>query len=1135
MSKSKKGRGYLGPGARKEKTRQRTYAKRNSTNEGRYVELHAASAFSFLDGASPPEDLVQEAAARGLPAMALADRNGVYGAPRFHKAAKEAGIRALVGAEVVLKDENDEIFLAGKKRKPTRLEASRRSAAAQRLTLLARDETGYRNLCKLLTAAARGRPKADARVDLAMVAEYAEGLHCLTGGIEGLVAERLRNPPKASQGDDQKDGPEAARETLAELNDIFSGRVHVELQRHHQRDEEHLNQALIDLARRAGLPLVATNGVRYAKAVDKQLHDILTSIRCYTTLDAAGRHLSAHRERHVRSASEMLRLFADIPAAVEESVALASQLNFTLQDLGYRFPDYPLPPGETAGSYLRQVTWNAARMRFRPFTARAQDQIAKELDVIEKLKLPGYFLIVWDIIRFCQRHGILAQGRGSAANSAVCYSLAITAVDPVKMDLLFERFLSEERGEWPDIDLDLPSGDQREKVIQYVYERYGPHGAGMTANVITYRDRLAAREVGKALGFSMEQVGKLSKALRRMRYGPPKEDTSRREEHKDTGTPEGAVREAGFDLGDHRIKLFLNLWRRMQNLPRHLGQHSGGMVIAAGRLDEVVPLEPASMPGRVVVQWDKDDCADLGIIKVDLLGLGMLNALEEAVPLIRRHEKVNVELSHLPQDDPKVYQMLRAADTVGVFQVESRAQMASLPRNAPEKFYDLVIQVAIIRPGPITGGMVHPFFERRQGRAPVEYLHPCLEPILKRTLGVPIFQEQILRIAMEAAGFTGGQAEELRRAMGFKRSVERMDQIEQRLRNGMTARGIGGDVQNQIVQSITSFALYGFPESHAASFALIAYASAYLKAYHPTAFYISLLNAWPMGFYHPSTLIQDAQRHGVEVRPVDVRYSSWRCTWEDRERQKRSDAPGAIRMGLRYVRGIRREAGRRLAAERDHRPFKSLEELAARCDLRGPELEQLAFSGAFRGLGGGRGGGEGDGEVGMDRREAMWQAARVARPAGPLFEDEPHVAPSPLTEMTELEKTLADYMTSGLSVGPHPMAYARAHLKEEGVLTTAELPRQPEGTQVRFAGAVIVRQRPGTAKGLLFVTLEDETGMAQAVIMPDLFQEYRRVLLSSTGLVIEGIVQQRDGSLSVKADKLWPIEKLAPTPSHDFH
>jgi error-prone DNA polymerase len=1088
--------GYLSAGARKEKLRERTYARPLRKAPARYVELHAASAFSFLDGSSQPEDLVERAAALGLEAVALADRSGVYGAPRFHKAAKDAGLRAIVGAEVVLDD-----AAPARGDRPTRLEASRRAVEGERLTLLVRSAEGYRNLSKLLTAAARGRPKGDARASWRLVAEHAAGLHCLTGGAEGPLAHALA-----------RGGTDAGRELLARLAAVFGGRVHVEVQRHRLRHEEHLNLALRGLAAKAGLPLVATNGVRYARPEDKALHDVLTALRGYTTLDGAGRQLAEHRERHLKSAEEMARLFADLPAAVEESAALASELGFTLEDLGYRFPDYPLPPGETPGSYLRQVTWSAARARFRPFTARAQAQVAKELAVIEKLDLAGYFLIVWDVIRFCQRRGILAQGRGSAANSAVCYALAITAVDPVKMELLFERFLSEERGEWPDIDLDLPSGDQREKVIQYVYERYGPHGAAMTANVITYRAKLAAREAGKALGFSLEQVGRLSKQLGRFHY-----DLSR----GDRRDLAAEVREAGLDPDDRRVQLFMDLWLRIQNLPRHLGQHSGGMVIAAGRLDEVVPLEPAAMPGRVVVQWDKDDCADLGIIKVDLLGLGMLNALEEAVPAIRRHEGVHVDLAHLPPDDPKVYAMLRAADTVGVFQVESRAQMASLPRNKPERFYDLVIQVAIIRPGPITGGMVHPFFERRNGREAVTYLHPCLEPILKRTLGVPIFQEQILRIAMDAAGFTGGQAEELRRAMGFKRSVERMESIEKRLADGMTARGITGAAQDQIVKSITSFALYGFPESHAASFALIAYASAYVKAYHPTVFYMSLLNAWPMGFYHPATLIKDAQRHGVEVRPIDVNLSDWRCTWEEGEANGGGRPRGALRLGLRFVGGIRRQAGMGIVEERRRRPFASVEDLAARCPLRAEELNQIAYSGALQ-------------SFGLERRAALWQVARLARPAGPLFEHEAETAPSPLAAMSPLEETIADYVTSGVTVGAHPMAYAREHLESRGVVTAAQLLAMPANATVRFAGAVIVRQRPGTAKGILFVTLEDETGMAQAIFMPDVFAEHRRIVAGAPGLVIEGVLQRKDGTLSVRAERAWPIEKLSPTPSHDF-
>jgi len=1088
-----------GPGARKEALRRRRYQRRRRA-PARYVELHAASAFSFLDGASQPEDLVERAAALGLPALALCDRNGVYGAPRLHKAAQEAGIRPLVGAEVVLAGDGDE---PPGRRRSSRLEASRRGAAATRLTLLVRDRQGYRNLCKLLTAAARGRPKGDARATWRMVRDHAAGLHCLSGGGEGPLARALA-----------AGGTAAARTVLERLAAIFDRRLHVELQRHRRRCDEQRNQALIELARRLRLPLVATGGVRYAQPADKAVYDVLTAIRHHLPLDDAGRRLDAGRERYLRSPQQMAELFADLPQALEESVALAEELSFTLADLGYRFPDYPLPAGETAASYLRQVTWNGARARFRPLTARAQAQIAKELAVIEKLDLAGYFLIVWDVVRFCQRQGILAQGRGSAANSAVCYALSITAVDPVKMDLLFERFLSEERGEWPDIDLDLPAGEQREKVIQYVYRRYGPHGAAMTANVITYRDRLAAREAGKALGFSTEQLGRLSKELGRLRY-----DQSR----GDRRSLEQALRAAGCDPGDRRVALFADLWQRLQNLPRHLGQHSGGMVIAHGRLDEVVPLEPAAMPGRVVVQWDKDDCADLGIIKVDLLGLGMLGALEEAVPLIRRHEGKNLELAHLPPQDPKTFRMLRAADTVGVFQVESRAQMASLPRNGPRTFYDLVIQVAIIRPGPIVGGMVHPYFERRQGRQPVTYPHPSLEPILKRTLGVPLFQEQLLRIAMVAAGFTGGQAEELRRAMGFKRSAERMRGIEQRLRDGMRARGITGRAQEEIIQAITSFALYGFPESHAASFALIAYASAYLKAHHPTAFLIALLNAWPMGFYHPATLVKDAQRHGVPVYPVDVQRSDVRCTWVELPPERRRRVAGGVRLGLRYVRGLlSRESAAAIVAARRERPFAGLQDFAARCRLRRGELEQLAYAGALASFGRGR-------------RQALWQVARLSRPAGPLLDRLPDGdRPSPLDEMTPFDETAADYRTSGLTTGVHPVAYLRPALRRRGVSTCADLDRRAAGSRVRFGGSVIVRQRPGTAKGMLFVTLEDETGMAQAVVTPDLLRDHRRLITTDPGLLIEGRIERRDGALSVKAERIWPLAEVAAAPSHDF-
>jgi error-prone DNA polymerase len=1069
--------------------------------------LRCASAFSFLRAANAPEDLIARAAELELSAVALQDVAGVYGAPRFYKAARQAGIQPIVGAEIALAPEARSRSTPPVPRGPQGLvpEPEHRplpetpSVERPRVTLLVESATGYRNLCRLLTAAARGRPKGQGEADWSMIAAHAEGLHCLTGGEEGPLARHL-----------EARGAEGARRFLERLHGLVPGRLHVELQRHQRRVEEHRNRALVDLARSLRLPLVATNGVRYARPEDRCLHDILTCIRHHTHLDAAGRLLEPHRQRHLKSAAEMARLFADLPEAVVHSARLAAELTFTLKDLGYRFPDYPLPPRETPDSYLRHLTWNGARARFRPLTARAQAQIEKELAMIEKLQLAGYFLIVWDIVRYCQQEGILAQGRGSAANSAVCYALSITAVDPVKMELLFERFLSEERGEWPDIDLDLPSGEPREKVLQYVYQRYGPHGAAMTANVITYRDRSAAREVAKALGYSSQQEDRLAKGLAHWSYDQRRGDV--RELDAD-------LTQAGFDPAEPRVQLFANMWQRIQNLPRHLGQHSGGMIVAAGRLDEIVPLEPAAMEGRTVVQWDKDDCADLGIIKVDLLGLGMLNALEQIVPLIRRHERVNLDLAHLPPDDPKTYRMLQKADTVGVFQVESRAQMASLPRNRPERFYDLVIQVAIIRPGPIVGGMVHPYFERRQGRQPVEYPHPSLQPILERTLGVPLFQEQLLRIAMVAAGFTGGEAEELRRAMGFKRSVERMEAIEARLRQGMAARGITEETQERIVQSITSFALYGFPESHAASFALIAYASAYLKAHHPTAFLIGLLNAWPMGFYRPASLIKDAQRHGVEVRPIDVQRSAWACRWEDNDRL------GAVRLGLRFVRGLRKQSGEAIALGQ---PFRNVEDLTRRCRLREEELNRLAQVGALAGFG-------------LTRRQALWQVAWVARPAHGLLEGLPEdgvspepTTPSPLVEMDPQEEMLADFDGTGLTTGDHPLRALRRQLSARGVLPNALLERTSAGQRVRIAGSVIVRQRPGTAKGILFLTLEDETGMSQAIVDRELLQRHRQILVRAPGLVVEGQLQRHDGVVSVKAQKLWPLDHLVEVPSYDF-
>jgi len=885
-----------------------------------YLELHTASAFSFLAGASLPETLVTRAAALGYPAIALLDRDGVYGAPQLYRAAKAAGLRAIVGAELTI------------------THTSTSAPPTWTLPVLVASVEGYRNLCRLITRAKSKAAKGESLLTLADLDGHCGGLIALAGR-PALVAEQ-----------------HGVGGLVDQIVGIFGrDRVWIELQRHLRRDEEAANASLLDLAAAFRVPVMASNGVRFAAPEDRPIFDVLTCLRHKTTLAQAGRRLSVNAERYLKPPEVMARLFSDLPQALAGTEALAERLEFTLMNLGYRFPDYPVPAGETQASFLRRIALVGARDRYHPldqaFDGRAKAQIQRELDLIDKLNLAGYFLIVWDLVNFCRQQGILVQGRGSAANSAVCYSLGITAVDPVGMELLFERFLSEERGEWPDIDLDLPSGDRRERVIQYVYQRYGIAGAAMTANVISYRGRSAAREVGKVLSMNEAEVDSLAKMMSRFEFVDPAETVTQH------------LKEAGVDTGQQVYTQFATLWQRMQDLPRHLGQHSGGMVMCQGRLDDVVPLEPASMPGRMVVQWDKDDCADLGIVKVDLLGLGMMAVLEEAVLL------TGVDLAHLPPDDPEVYAMLQAADTVGVFQVESRAQMATLPRLKPKNFYDLVVEVALIRPGPIVGQMVHPYLKRRRGDEPVTYAHPRLEPVLKRTLGVPLFQEQLLRMAMVIAGFSGGEAEELRRAMGFKRSAKRMQQIEGRLRAGMEKNGITGAVADQIVLSITSFALYGFPESHAASFALIVYASAYLKVHFPTAFYTALLNHQPMGFYAPATLVKDAQRRGVRFAAVDVQVSDWPCTIQD---------DGVIRLGLMYVQGLRADAGRKIAATKKTSGvflrFRTLDELGTHTGLRRDELRMLAESGALASLGG-------------DRRSALWQAERAARPAGPLLSD----------------------------------------------------------------------------------------------------------------------------------------------------
>jgi error-prone DNA polymerase len=1032
-----------------------------------FIELHAQSAFSFLEGAEHPEAFAAEAARLEMPAVALVDRDGVYGVPRLTRAAANAGVKPIVGSEITLAD-------------------------GSRLPLLVEDREGYQNLCRLITRMKLGAPKGAAAIALDDLEPYAAGLVCLTGGAPGPLARRL------ASGD-----VDGARRVLARLVAMFGrSSCFVEIQRHFLRDQEEILQGLVALARAVPVPLVASNQPLFARPEGRPLADVFTCIREKTDLDRAGRRLLANGERSLKRGAEMSELFHDLPGAVAATGELAMRLAFTLKDLGYRFPEFPLPPGQTPLGHLRELTERGVRARYGagPLAARARRQVAHELDLIGRLDLAGYFLIVWDIVEHCRSHDILVQGRGSAANSAVCYALGITAVDPVGMDLLFERFLSEARDEWPDIDLDLPSGDRREAVIQHVYRRYGRLGAGMTANVITYRGRSAAREVGQALGLPRDMRDRLAKLVANWGYQDPEELLTKH------------LPEAGCDPTAPRIRRFAMLWTRIQDLPRHLGQHSGGMVIAAGRLDDVVPLEPATMPGRVVVQWDKDDCAGLGIVKVDLLGLGMMSVIQDSLALVRETGG-DVDLARLPPDDPAVYRSLQEADTIGVFQVESRAQMATLPRVRPERFYDLVVQVAIIRPGPIVGDMVHPYIRRRRGREPVTYPHPSLEPILRRTLGVPLFQEQLLRMAMVTAGFTATEAEELRRAFGFKRSERLMAEVETKLRAGMARQGIHGAAAEEIVHAITAFALYGFPESHASSFALLAYASAYLRVHHPAPFYAALLNNQPMGFYHPATIVKDAQRHGLSIRPIDITRSPWLCVLEP------DDTGLTVRLGLRYVRGLRESAARALVAARDARPFDSVHDLARRARLERDELETLAAIGALAPFGG-------------TRRANLWTVAAAS--PGPLFEDPPR-APSPLSEMTEVERLAADYAGTSVTLGRHPMALRRPALRHAGVLSARELAGVEDGARVRVAGSVIVRQRPGTAKGFVFLSLEDETGIANVIVTPPIFARHRLALVAEPYLLVEGIAQRQDGVISVRAARAQGLPALGHhVPSHDF-
>src|SRR5947207_1842123 len=861
-----------------------------------YLELHACSAFSFLRGGSFPEQLAEVAAELEMPTIALLDRNGIYGAQRFSVVAREHNVRPIIGCELTMED-------------------------GSILPVLVENRSGYKNLCELLTQAHLRSEKGKCAVRWDELPQFAQGLvtlfglgsarlqragECILHSRTFLALQTYRSACRqnAETSTLQACAPQTPAGRAQFLIDVFGREnVFVEIQRHFIRGEEGINRELIDLARANRLSLLATNGVQYAKPYGREVLDVFTCIREHTHLDAAGKLLTQNAERHLKSDREMRELFRDLPEAIENTSRLAERLTFSLENLGYEFPEFPVPPGHSMDSFLRTIVWFGAQQRYAAVSAKVKRQLEEELALIIKLGFPGYFLIVWDIINFCREHNIMVQGRGSAANSAVCYCLGITPVDPVSNNLVFERFLNENRKGWPDIDLDLPSGDRREAVIQEIYRRYSKHGAAMTANVISYRGRSAAREIGKALNFSPSILDRFSHLFANCDF-------------PHTLDLQSQIEQAGLPKSHPRMPAFIRLYQAIYGLPRHLGQHSGGMIICQNKLSSFVPLENASMPGRVVAQWDKDDCEDLGIVKVDLLGLGMMSVMQDAFELCRERGRP-LDLAHIPKDDAKTFEIMQTADTIGVFQIESRAQMATLPRLKPKCFYDVVIEVAIIRPGPIQGDMVHPYLARRAEKEAVTYFDERLKPVLQRTLGVPLFQEQMLKIAMIMANFSGDEAEELRRALSFHRSEERMSKVSVKLREAMARNQVAPEVIEKVLYSITSFALYGFPESHAISFAILAYGSAYMKVHRPAEFYASLINNQPMGFYTPATIVKDARRHGVKVKPVCVAHSEWNCS---------VIADETMRLGFCVVNGLQREHADDFLRERNERPFSSLED-----------------------------------------------------------------------------------------------------------------------------------------------------------------------------------------------------------------
>ena len=1082
-----------------------------------YAPLWCKSNYSFLEGASHPEELIEEAARLGIRSIAITDRDGVYGVVRAHVKAKECGVHVIIGSEITVDDNST-------------------------LILLAANATGYANLCELISEGRLRSAKGESTVSWREICERAEGLIALWGGERSLIA-----------------GESDPLFVAKDLRDAFGDRLYAFITRHRRAEEAKAEHRVRIRAIRYQLPTVAGTEVLYHTHARRDLQDVLTCIRHGVTLSTAGRLTKSNAEHVLKPPFVFRLLFEDDPLLAARTEEVAQRCTFSLDEIRYRYPSEKLPDGTTSSEHLRYLTFEGAKERY-PTGRHPSDtpgdhtpkghhpngipdnvtaQLDKELALINDLEYDGYFLTMWEIVQFCHRRRILCQGRGSAANSAVCYCLGITAVDPVQMDLLFERFISKERAEPPDIDLDIEHS-RREEVIQYVYDKYGRSHAAMVANIVRYRARSAIREVGKALGVPDTTLDRVAKLLSHH------EDISRE-----------TLDRAGFDP-DNYVHLHLaRLAAEIQDFPRHLSIHPGGFLLGHQPVRRLVPIENATMPGRTVIQWDKKDLESLGLFKVDLLGLGMLTVLNRSFDLIEKHHGTQITMADVPDGDEPTFEMIRRADTVGVFQIESRAQMAMLPRLKPRTYYDLVIEVSIVRPGPITGGMVHPYLRRRAGQEEVVYPHPSLEPVLKKTLGVPLFQEQVMKLAVIAADYTPGEADQLRRDMAAWRRSGRLDRHRERLISRMQANGIAKEFAERVFEQIRGFGDYGFPESHAASFAYITYVSAWLKRHYANVFVCALLNAQPMGFYSPATIIDDAKRHGVRVLPVDIQASRWDCTLEmcaveNRSlsmRQKFEDDIGgrarkdghngdngqkgpagntlAVRIGLRYVKGLYEEDGRQIEAAQAEKngPFESIADVISRTGLEDGALKRLTEAGAFE-------------RFEHYRRDALWQVRghdRSTVPRLPLNEREPQVSFDPL----DYFETIGwDYDSTGHSTRGHPLSPIRDELAEMGLPDARSVTAMSNGRRVSYAGLVINRQRPGTAKGVVFMTLEDETGFVNVVIWKSVFQKYMVLAKTTSFLGISGTLQKESGVIHLVAESLWdPTTRRRPSKgrSRDFH